>query len=260
MSESPRVELAEGVELWLGDCREILPRLRPADLVVTDPPYEVTPTSSHHYKPNGGMIKGGWMSETYPVGHGRMFECPPIASWARILFEACADNADCYVMINDRNLPEAARALDAAGWKHHNLLVWKKPTGIPNRWYFKNAEFTLYLFKGKAQTIAVPASCAVFECENKIAPGEREHNSQKPVKLMAHYIANSARPGATVLDPFMGSGSTGVAAVQLGRRFIGIEKDPAHFEIARARIRDALDRPDLFIAPRAPAAEQAALL
>jgi site-specific DNA-methyltransferase (adenine-specific) len=64
------------------------------------------------------------------------------------------------------------------------------------------------------------------------------------------------QPGDLILDPFMGSGSTGVAAVRLGRRFIGIEKDARYFEIACERIADAVSRPDMFIAQRAEPAKQ----
>ncbi|MGX1362573.1 DNA modification methylase [Bradyrhizobium elkanii] len=64
-------------------------------------------------------------------------------------------------------------------------------------------------------------------------------------------------PGQTILDPFMGSGTTGVAAVKLGRRFIGIEIDPAYFDIACQRIQAAHDAPDMFVEPIAPAKQEA---
>ena len=69
---------------------------------------------------------------------------------------------------------------------------------------------------------------------------ESEHPTEKPVLLMKHYIENSTQPGDTVMDPFMGSGTTGVAAVMAGRKFIGIERDPRWFETAAARIEQAL--------------------
>jgi len=72
------------------------------------------------------------------------------------------------------------------------------------------------------------------------------HPAQKPEKLMAHIINSSTRPGDLILDPFMGSGTTGVAAVKLGRKFIGIEIDAGYFEIAKRRISDALAQPPLF--------------
>ena len=64
---------------------------------------------------------------------------------------------------------------------------------------------------------------------------------------MEHYIGNSTSPGETILDPFMGSGTTGVAAVQMGRKFIGIEREPKYFDIACRRIEDAQRQGDMFI-------------
>jgi DNA modification methylase len=236
--------LAEGVTLYLGDCREILPTLPKVDAVVTDPPYEVTQTSiTSQTNPSG--FQNGWMAKGYPVNTRKMFECPPPESWAHLIFDACDDSADCYAMVNDRNLVRFSSALYSAGWKHHNLLVWKKETGIPNRWYFKDAEFALYLFKGRAETINNPQSTVVFECPGRMP--NREHPSQKPVDLLAHYISNSTKVGDIVLDPFSGVGSTGVAAVKLGRKFIGIEIEPKYFDIACRRISDALKQPDMFI-------------
>ena len=78
------------------------------------------------------------------------------------------------------------------------------------------------------------------------------HPAQKPLALMLHIVKTATRPGDLILDPFMGSGTTGVAAIQLGRRFIGIERDPAYFQIAVARLERALAQPRLFTADPAP--------
>ena len=68
---------------------------------------------------------------------------------------------------------------------------------------------------------------------------DREHPTQKPLSLMTWCVLNNTKPGDTILDPFMGSGTTGVACVQTGRNFIGIEIDPGYFKIAEKRIHDA---------------------
>ena len=86
----------------------------------------------------------------------------------------------------------------------------------------------------------------------------KEHPTQKPIELMEWCITQVGNP-QTILDPFMGSGTTGVAAVQMGRKFIGIERAPKYFDIACKRIEDAQRQVDLFIAP-APKAEQAVLI
>ena len=80
-------------------------------------------------------------------------------------------------------------------------------------------------------------------------PTERDHPTEKPISLMATLIDVQTEPDTLVLDPFMGSGSTGVAAVRMGRRFIGVEHDPKHFETACRRIAEAYDQPRLFKEP-----------
>ena len=76
---------------------------------------------------------------------------------------------------------------------------------------------------------------------------DREHPTQKPVEVMKFSLEKAKlQPGATIFDPFMGSGTTGVACVQLGRNFIGCEIDPQYYAIAERRIRDAQAQPNLF--------------
>jgi len=250
-----RVETIGDCTLYLGDCLEILPTLGKVDAVVTDPPYLVTPTSITHYtKP--GMIKGGWMGKEYPTGHGKLFETPDFGEWMAACFCAVKTNGDAYFMTNDRNLSDMKSAAELVGWKWHNLLVWKKPAGIPNRWYFKDCEFTLYLFKGRARTIRVPSSTQMFVCGHTT---DRKHPSEKPTLLFEHYIQNSTDIGETILDPFMGSGTTGVACAKLGRKFIGIEIEPRYFDIACERIRKAYEQPDMFIERPKPAKQEALL-
>jgi site-specific DNA-methyltransferase (adenine-specific) len=86
----------------------------------------------------------------------------------------------------------------------------------------------------------------------------QQHPTQKPLALMAHIIKASTRPASIVLDPFMGSGTTGVAAIQLGRKFIGIERDERYFDIACKRIEQAVAQGQLF-APAPAKQEQCGL-
>ena len=79
--------------------------------------------------------------------------------------------------------------------------------------------------------------------------GNELHPTQKPIELMQKVVGWTS---GTVLDPFMGSGTTGVACVKMGRKFIGIEREPQYFEIACKRIEDAYRQGDLFVAPPAP--------
>jgi DNA modification methylase len=91
-------------------------------------------------------------------------------------------------------------------------------------------------------------------------PDGAEHPTEKPVELMRWSILLLNEARSSVLDPFMGSGTTGVAAVRLGKRFVGIEIEPKYFDTACRRIEAALRQPDLFVAPPLPTATQVALL
>jgi len=207
-------------------------------LMVTDPPYHVTPTSKTHYE-KPGMIKGGWMGTDYPVNSSEMFEVPEFADWMPLTWASLSPNSDAYIMSNDRNLAEISDAAKAAGWKYHNTLIWQKPGGIPNRWYFKDVEFSLYLFRGKAKTIRLKSSTQTFRCKHT---SDRVHMSQKPVELFEHYILNSSDPGQSVYDPFLGSGTTIIAAQMTGRACHGLELSPIYCDVIVKRWQDFTDQ------------------
>jgi DNA modification methylase len=210
----PEPVIIGNATLYLGDCRDILPTLGKVDAVVTDPPYKLTSGGN-----TPGGMKGGWLDDYN--NNGCVVECD--ISWQEImslLRDACAEDADLYVMANDKNVCEAGAAAKEAKLGFHNLLVWDKVGATANRWYMKNCEFVLYLWKGRAKKIANAGSKQLIRCP---------------------------QVDESILDPFMGSGTTGVAAVQMGRKFIGIEREPKYFDIACKRIEDAQKQGDLFI-------------
>ena len=99
----------------------------------------------------------------------------------------------------------------------------------------KNCEYVLFLRKGDTKYINnIGKSKTVHQFNNII--GNKVHPTEKPVDLLKFYITNSSNVGDVVLDPFMGSGSTGVACINTGRYFIGIELDEKYFNIAKERI------------------------
>jgi DNA modification methylase len=227
-----RIEtLAEGVTLYLGDCREILPTLPKVDAVVTDPPYGTHNSSSWNGK------------------HGD-----------------CSIINDETVTVRDKALLLAKfdRALVFGSWRSRRpaatrqLLIWEKgghcgmgDLTIP---WKPNTEEIYILgsgFKGSRDS-GVLHIIADRECNGVVR--ERDHPTEKPLELMRALIRKC--PG-TILDPFMGSGTTGVAAVKLGRKFIGIEIEPKYFDIACRRISEALKQPDMFIESPKPAKQEA---
>ena len=104
----------------------------------------------------------------------------------------------------------------------------------------KNCEYTLFLRKGKAFPINNMGSQTVHKFNNII--GNKLHPTQKPIELMEYYLLNSSKEGSTILDPFMGSGTTGIACVNNNRNFIGIELDKQYFDIAQNRIKEAVEK------------------
>lgn len=227
-----------GFDLIHDDTLTILPRMVAqgfrADVIVTDPPYLLE---------SGGCTEGGLHErfgadpESEYGNSGALFDdVPDWAEFMPILYAALADNAHAYVMANNRNVQAMLNAAQAAGFRFHNLLVWDKITATPNRWYMKNCEFTALLFKGKAFHINDCGAKQLIRCPQV---DQSAHPTEKPVPLFQHYIENSTRPGALVLDPFMGSGSCGVAALRSGRQFVGIEKAQRWYDVAAGRIVEA---------------------
>ncbi len=237
--------------LYEGDCRDILPMLGKVDAVITDIPYPLE---------SGGNTTGemgGKFAKSRYDNSGSIIDCE-IEPWEYMgLISDLLEVGHGYFMVNNRHVANIENAALAAGFRFHNWLVWDKGTCTPNRWYMKNCEFTLFVFKGRAKHINDCGARQLIKCPNVL---NGLHETQKPVALMEHYIRNSTVLSQTVLDPFLGSGTTGVAAVQMGRKFIGIEKEPKYFDIACRRIEDAQRQSDMFITPERVKAEKPAQL
>ncbi len=224
-----------------GDCMEVLKRLPPesVDLLVTDPPYRLigggcTPSSTKH--PIGGIFSR--RLETARKGTLFQHNAIPFDAWLPEAYRVLKPGTHAYVMTNPRNLKALWLAAEKAGFAYQALLVWKKNNVMPSCFYMHSYELILMLRKGKAKAIRHPGTPSCLEVNN-IAPGRKLHPAEKPEELMRILIENSSAPGDTVLDPFMGSGTTGVVCARLSRDFIGIEMDDAYFETAENRIKEA---------------------
>lgn len=209
-----RVEQIGRATLYLGDCRDILPTLGKADAVVTDPPYGIGFASQPtRYQRANGMASADWDNDA-----------PDAEIMALVL--AAAD----YVCIwggNYHCLPVSR------GW-----LAWSKTGNAPS---MADLELAWTSRDMNARSFAKSVKSASLEKCLQTAP----HPTQKPIALMSWSIG-FAPEAQTILDPFMGSGTTGVAAVQMQRDFIGIEREPAYFDIACKRIEDAQRQGDMF--------------
>jgi DNA modification methylase len=229
--------LAEGVEVYLGDCRTILPMLPRADACITDPPYGI--------KQDRGMGGGGY------DGFGKGMKRQPNdydGQWDR-----------------ERPSRETFTAILKAASKH---IIWGGnyfsdylPVSQKWLWWDKMQTMPTYSDGELAWTNLDGASTKKFVYNGSgllAREQDREHPTQKPVELMK-WCLGFLPDARTILDPMMGSGTTGVAATKLGRKFIGIERVPAYYEISLRRISEALSQPDLFIVKPRPVKQESFL-
>lgn len=235
-----REEVIGDQRLILGDCREVVPGIGAVDAVVTDPPYGAAATHANHL--SGVTLADGTRRQDLGFdGISGEDLVALAASWVSIARRWVVFTCEW----------KDAHLLDSAGLLIR-LGIWRKPDGAPQ-------------FTGDRPGMGWEA---VAICHRKGRkrwngggrhavwshgrdPGDG-HPTQKPVALMSAFLADFTDPGETVLDPFMGSGTTLVACQRMGRSGIGVEIDPKHFDTACRRVEAAARQSDLFPAALAP--------
>lgn len=221
--------------LILGDARDLSYSYSgEADLVFSDPPYKLT-AGGRPKKDGKHKIMSGIFCPNIYDNSGKLMEIPSWDEISQVITEISHQDAEAYVMANDKNYAKAENAMVDQKWKLHNILVWDKLCPLPNRFYMKHLEFIAYMWRGKARPINDP-SCRQLVSEKAPRGRDKIHPTQKPVEIIRKYISNSTREGHTVMDPYAGSAATLVAAALEGRRAIGFEKSPAHFAAAVRRM------------------------
>ena len=218
-------------QLWHGCCLEEMKKIEDnsIDMVLTDPPYRVISGG------NKSKLSKAWANSNFKKNDGKIFKHNNIKfkEWVGGIYRVLKKEGHFYTMTNNLNLESHLTEARLAGFKFHGLLIWEKNIASPNRWYLKNCEYILFLRKGKAKPINNKSTKQILKYD---VVRSKNHPTEKPVKLMEALIKNSSNKNDTVLDLFMGAGSTGVACKNLGRKFIGIEKDDKYFKIAQERI------------------------
>jgi len=243
-----RVEQIGDCTLYLGDNRDLLPTLPEVDHVISDPPYGNDDTHAGHL--SGVVLRNG-----EPAGQALGFDG---ISSAELL-----DMASQWVSLARRWV------VFSCEWKHVSKLdeagllvrfgIWRKPDGAP--------QFTGDRPGTGWEAVAIchrpgrkqwngGGSHAFWSVPKA---GRYGHPTEKPVPLFSAWVRDFTNHGDTILDPFMGSGTTGVACVKLGRKFIGVEIEPKYFDIACRRIEAAYAQPDLFVPQTQPKPVQASL-
>jgi site-specific DNA-methyltransferase (adenine-specific) len=245
-----REDLAEGVTLYCGDCLEVLPTL--TDRVghfITDPPYEQRMQELHAAvklrRTDGGPqrqqldfqsiqdIRGPFLDQVRRLNTG----------W---LLAFC----------NVEGVGEWKAAILERDLKFKITCIWNKPDATPKL----NGQgpalsyeciTTTWCGRGHASWNG-GGKRGVFTHLTNNPERTGKHPTEKPVSLMSELVGLFSNVGELVCDPFMGSGTTGVAAVRMGRRFIGVEQNETYFDLACERISAAMKQPDLFIEPPKP--------
>jgi DNA modification methylase len=224
--------------LALGDCREILPTLSGVDAVVTDPPYGVDGATNTRTA-NRGYNKNGYASFVDSVDYVSSIVVPVIEDVVKRGWRVVMTPGNRCFTLYPRPVAFGAVFQPASV----GLQPWGKADCQPILYYGKSP------YGGKE----LPSqSCAYVLTETAVANG---HPCPKPERFWTKIVQSASRDGETVIDPFMGSGTTGVACAKLGRRFIGIEIEPRYFDIACRRIEEAQRQQDMFVTPT-PKAEQ----
>ena len=233
--------------LYHGDCLAILPHLSGVDAVVTDPPYS-----------SGGMMRGDRTAPTrqkyqssdalteHPSFSGDNRDQRGLGYWCALWMSAARDATKSGAMFctftDWRQLPTMTDVVQAGGWVWRGIVPWDKVIARPQAGRFRaQAEYMIWATNGaRDQTPADDSAYGNGIIRVSTPPtNEREHATQKPVELLIEIINTACQPEGLVLDPFAGSGTTGVACAMTGRRFIGIELDEGYCAIAKRRIEEA---------------------
>lgn len=238
------------LNLICGECIEQLKYIEDEsiDLIVTDPPYKVT--SRGNAGNSGGMLQ----KDINKKGQVFIYNNIDCLEYAPEFYRILKDGSHCYVMTNHTNLihmlntftdlrtdEEKNKGIKPYGFHFIKSLIWDKRNKIMGQYYMSQFEYILFFRKGRGVKINNCGTSDILSIPNvktKYVDGSNLHDTEKPVALMNILIANSSKENDTVLDPFMGIGSTGIACKTLGRKFIGIEIDNHYYEIAKQRILD----------------------
>ena len=231
-----------GVDLYMGDALAILPGISgPVDAIIVDPPYASggANLSARQAPPEEKYVQGGqtkkWPSFLGDNMDGRswLHWC---TLWAGLCWEIAKDGAYFLTFCDWRRAAQAQDAMQMARWIRRGMVAWDKTEGCrPQRGAFRaQCEYIQWGTKGAISRQREPKywpGCF----RGPVRQADKHHMTGKPTRLLEQLV-RVAPKGGTILDPFMGSGTTGVAAVRQGRKFIGIELDPHYFQVAVERI------------------------
>ncbi|QIG68706.1 modification DNA-methylase protein [Rhizobium phage RHph_TM3_3_14B] len=242
-----RIERIGDAVLYNGDCLEVMDSLEPVDHVIGDPPYEKEAHRS--MRRTQKSIKTGINADldfeaiTEDLRGGVAREATRLSRGWALLFcqaEAVGDWRD---------------VLETAGAKYKRSMIWVKPDSTPQlngQMPAMGYESMPLAWCGEGHSRwNAGGKRGVYTHLTNQRDRDGRHPTEKPIPLMRELLQDFTNPGQTILDPFMGSGTTGVACAKMGRKFIGIELDTKYFDVACERITKAYAQGDMFVeAPR----------
>lgn len=237
-----RVEVIGSATLYLGDCRDILPNLPRVDAVITDPPYSERTHKGHDASASGHAGAGRDGAKRSELGYDAMTEAD-MADYAKNIVGVCSG---WIVTMTDHVLaPSLQRYLEGAGRYVFAPLPFYAPGSRVQLSEDGPSSWTVWIVVART---AAQSKWGTLPGGYVAGPGwrEREHMGGKPTALMDRLIEDYSRSGQTVLDPYMGSGTTGVSCFNIGRKFVGIERETKYFDIACRRIEDAQRQQRMF--------------
>lgn len=230
--------------LYLGDCLGVMPAVGSAPHIICDPPYEA---SLHAAKAHLSKLRKDSGPELKEIDFAAVDEI------RQPFVELAAEHCEGWLIVfcTVEGVAKWADAINPSPIKYKRACVWVKPDCTPQlngQGPAQGAECFVTAWNGSGHAKwNAGGKRGVYTHLVNGSERDGRHPTEKPRRLMAEIIADFTSPGDTILDPFMGSGTTGVAAVQMSRSFIGIEREPKYFDIACKRIEDAQRQGDFFV-------------
>ncbi|GAB7080829.1 DNA-methyltransferase [Megalodesulfovibrio paquesii] len=212
------------------------------DAVVTDPPYSSGGThASARRRDPATKYQNTGTAKSYPAMLGDSKDQRSYALWATLWLAECwriaRPGAPLLMFTDWRQLPLASDVVQAAGWEWRGLVIWHKPSARPMLGEFRrDAEYVVYAVKPPFQRVHDRCLPGIFR--HAVNTAAKVHLTSKPIPLIKDLLAVTPE-GGTVLDPFLGGGTTALACIETGRQFVGVELSPEYAALAADRIRQA---------------------
>ena len=247
-----REERIGDCRLILGDCLDVMKEIpdQSVNMIWTDPPYG---HSNHDGDLNAKLNDlRGIKSKPIDNDDAESFRAVldgMLVEAVRVMPQDCCCCCCCGGGGPKPTFAYVANRMDSFGLSFFHSVIWdKKNPGLGWR-YRRQHEMVMVAHRSGGKLLWANDEIAARNIYSEMPPRERKHPNEKPLNMVRHFLELHSSPGQTILDPFMGSGTTLVACAKLGRKGIGIELDPDYFEIACKRVEDAYRQPDLFIEP-----------